>query len=432
MITEKPLFPLRAMAAAAALSFVAGFPVLARADAPAADGTNLPKTWIDPDTGHRVFRLTSEPGSASLYFNDHGYTVDGKDMIYTTGEGDIGVVNLSHFETRIVVKGPVQAISVGHRTRTVFFARATADPYYSTLWSADLDTGVERKLADLPRRGKVFTINADETMAAGTFIVGDGEDYGSPGTLQVNNLDQPANKSEMMATRLAARLPMWIYTVNLRTGKTNNLLFGTDWLNHLQFSPSDPTLLMYCHEGQWWHVDRIWTIRTDGTQNTLIHKRTMEMEIAGHEWWGADGQNIWYQLNYPRGMNTSFVASYNVDTGERIWYRTLPEAASIHHNTSPDGTLFCGDGNRQNPWIIILTPIPVTDDRTLGTNLIKSGTLKVERLVNMSKHDYKLEPNASFTPDQKYIMYRSNIFNGVTYAFAVEVAKADVAQSAAP
>jgi len=74
----------------------------------------------------------------------------------------------------------------------------------------------------------------------------------------------------------------------------------------------------------------------------------------------------------------------------------------------------------------------VTDDRTLGTNLIKSGTLKVERLVNMSKHDYKLEPNASFTPDQKYIMYRSNIFNGVTYAFAVEVAKADVAQSAAP
>ena len=31
---------------------------------------------------------------------------------------------------------------------------------------------------------------------------------------------------------------------------------------------------MYCHEGPWWKVDRIWTIRTDGTGNTLVHKRT--------------------------------------------------------------------------------------------------------------------------------------------------------------
>jgi oligogalacturonide lyase len=424
MIPASRLRPLRAFSFFAALACAAAFPAPVRAEGGATDGGQPPKTWIDPDTGHRVYRITSEPGSASLYFNDHGYTPDGKEMIYTTGDGDIGVVDLTTFATRIVVKGPVQVISVGHRTSTVFFARGTSDPNYSTLWCADLATGTERKLADLPRRGKVFTVNADETMAAGTFIVGDGEDYGSPGTLQVNNLDQPVNKSQMMATRLAARLPMWIYTVDLGTGKTTNLLFGTDWLNHLQFSPSDPGLLMYCHEGQWWHVDRIWTIRTDGTRNTLIHKRTMEMEIAGHEWWSADGRKIWYQLNYPRGMNTTFVASYDVDTGERIWYRSTPDDASIHHNTSPDGTLFCGDGNRQNPWIVLIHPTLIRDDGTLGTNLVKSGTFKAERLVNMSKHDYKLEPNASFTPDQKYLVYRSNIFNGVTYAFAVEVAKA--------
>jgi oligogalacturonide lyase len=424
MIPASPLRPLRAFSVFAALAWAATFPALVRAEAGATDSSQPPKTWIDPDTGHRVYRITSEPGSASLYFNDHGYTPDGKEMIYTTGGGDIGVVDLTTFATRIVVKGPVQVISVGHRTSTVFFARGTSDPNYSTLWCADLATGTERKLADLPRRGKVFTVNADETLAGGTFIVGDGEDYGSPGTLQVNNLDQPVNKSQMMATRLAARLPMWIYTVDLRTGKTTNLLFGTDWLNHLQFSPNDPGLLMYCHEGQWWHVDRIWTIRTDGTQNTLIHKRTMEMEIAGHEWCSADGQKIWYQLNYPRGLNITFVASYDVDTGERICYRSTADDASIHHNTSPDGTLFCGDGNRQNPWIVLIHPTLIRDDRTLGTNLIKTGTFKAERLVNMSKHDYKLEPNASFTPDQKYLIYRSNIFNGVTYAFAVEVAKA--------
>lgn len=52
-----------------------------------------PRTWIDPDTGHRVVRLTDEPGSASLYFNQNAYTPDGKNVVYTT-PGGISVLNL--------------------------------------------------------------------------------------------------------------------------------------------------------------------------------------------------------------------------------------------------------------------------------------------------------------------------------------------------
>jgi oligogalacturonide lyase len=51
------------------------------------------------------------------------------------------------------------------------------------------------------------------------------------------------------------------------------------------------------------------------------------------------------------------------------------------------------------------------------------GVLRAEKLVNMAKHNYRLEPNVSFTPDQKWVVFRSNMF-GDTYAFAVEVAKA--------
>jgi oligogalacturonide lyase len=46
-----------------------------------------PRSWIDADTGHRVVRLTNEPGSASLYFNQNGYTADGLKMVYTTPRG---------------------------------------------------------------------------------------------------------------------------------------------------------------------------------------------------------------------------------------------------------------------------------------------------------------------------------------------------------
>ena len=59
----------------------------------------------------------------------------------------------------------------------------------------------------------------------------------------------------------------------------------------------------------------------------------------------------------------------------------------------------------------------------LYTSLIQGGYLESERLVNMSKQNYRLEPNPSFTPDMKFIVFRSNMF-GPDYAFAVEVAKA--------
>src|SRR5580692_6179099 len=58
-----------------------------------------PKSWIDPDTGHRVIRLTDEPGSASLYFNDNGFTPDGKKMVYLLPKG-LGVVDLTMLAAR--------------------------------------------------------------------------------------------------------------------------------------------------------------------------------------------------------------------------------------------------------------------------------------------------------------------------------------------
>src|SRR5262249_54932738 len=65
------------------------------------------RAWIDSDTGHRVIRLTDEPNSASLYFNQNAYTPDGKKMVYTTPNG-ISVLDLSTLETKSVVMGRVR------------------------------------------------------------------------------------------------------------------------------------------------------------------------------------------------------------------------------------------------------------------------------------------------------------------------------------
>ncbi|NBB42401.1 oligogalacturonate lyase, partial [Sphingobium yanoikuyae] len=45
-----------------------------------------------------------------------------------------------------------------------------------------------------------------------------------------------------------------------------------------------------------------------------------------------------------------------------------------------------------------------------------------ERLVDLASHDYTLEPNQHFTPDGKWLVYRSNIA-GSPAIYAVEIAK---------
>ena len=401
--------------------------VMPATNAPAAPP---PASWVDPDTGHRIIRLTREPGSDSFYFNDNAFTPDGKKMAYLTTNG-ISVLNLETLEAKPLVTVRARQIIVGHHSSTLYYTRTNATRFYSSLWCVNLDTGENRKLADLPRRASVSAINADETLGAGTFIEGDANAGGAyDGTVDLGkmsdlNLGEPANKGEMMNKRLAAKLPMTMFTIDLRTWKLKTLLkHSTDWLNHLQFSPTDSTLLMYCHEGPWQLVDRIWTIRTDGSHNQLVHQRTMENEIAGHEWWGADGKTVFYQLHFPRGGRVSFIASYNVETHQRVWLQYGLDETSIHDNSSPDGQLYCGDGDSRAPWIFLLRPVLVNGPRTLGKNLIKGGYLEPEKLVNMSRQNYRLEPNPTFTLDQKYIIFRSNMF-GPDYAFAVEIAKAD-------
>src|SRR5437764_4236052 len=225
----------------------------------------------------------------------------------------------------------------------------------------------------------------------------------------------------MMERRLAARIPLVLFAIDLKSARVTQLLHSTDWINHLLFSPTDPTLLMFCHEGPWHKVDRIWTIRTDGSQLTKIHNRTIEMEIFGHEFWGADGKTIWYDLQTPRGEDF-WVAGFNLDTGKRTWYHLQRNEWSIHFNVSRDGTLFCGDGGDpgqvarapDGQWIYLFRPELIKNRGKEDKTFVNAGVFHAERLVNMSKHRYRLEPNVSFTPDAKWVVFRSNMF-GPTY-----------------
>ncbi len=381
-----------------------------------------PAEWVDPSTGHRIVRLTDESGSASFYFHQNAYTADGDSMVFTTHEG-LSVIDLKTHKIRPLVEGRVGHVVVGRKTREVFYFKD------DTIYATNLDTGTTRAISTKPelRSGSGFAVNADETLLGGSFVENpraqptppsppSAPASARPQEKPLDHDDNPPGKGEMMERRLAARIPMALFTVEIKTGKVNIFNHSTDWLNHVQFSPTDPRLLMFCHEGPWHKVDRIWTIRTDGTDLRKIHTRTMDMEIAGHEFFNPDGKIIWYDLQTPKGKEF-WLAGVVLATGRTIRYKVQRSEWSVHYNVSPDGKLFAGDGGGPSSvaapgngqWIYLFTP--------------RDGALQAEKLVDLSKHNYHLEPNVTFTPDGKWLVFRSNML-GPTYVFAVELRKA--------
>ena len=400
--------------------------------------------WIDRDTGHRVVQLSREPGSESLYFNLNPFTPDGKKMVFTSPNG-ISVVNLqTHAVEKIVAGEKLHVIMVGRKTGQIYFGQRKIEDGVTNHYVCVVDPGTKsvRQLLKLPRGQQVATVNADETLLAGTITDradwGTNADFFAGGPNQRTDIEradaQRGKKGTMMEERLAKHYPMELFFYNLATGETKICNHCNDWLGHLQFSPTDPNLLMFCHEGPWHKVDRIWTIRPDGSDLKLVHQRTLTMEIAGHEFWSADGRTIWYDLQTPRGQ-VFWLGGYEPATGAQTWFNMQRNEWGVHFNVSPDGQLFSSDGGDgkmvahapDGKWLYLFHP-ELIEDRSAGnvdtSKLIKAGVFHSEKLVNMAKHDYALEPNAMFSPDMKWLIFRSNL-SGANQVYAVELKKGD-------
>jgi oligogalacturonide lyase len=398
-----------------------------------------PREWVEAETGHRVIRLSGGEGGSSLYFHQNTYTPKGDKLIFDTRAG-IAVIDLTRLG-----KEPVQAELIVPEARAISMAWRTPDVYFrkgGTLYATNVETKETREVTTA--RGSV--VNADETL-----LVGFENDAEAPA--KVKELGLPmlvtadlVNRNEPPGRLRPGGRSLAMVVTEIMTGAAKKVHYSTEWLNHLQASPADPHRVLFCHEGAWHQVDRTWTIRTDGTELKLMHKRTMQYEIAGHEFFSYDGKWVWYDLQTPRSKEF-WLAGVNIETGERIRYPVAREHGSVHFNISRDGKLFAGDGGgpgsvaNQTPlpqpktlnppgngqWIYLFTPASTSasapaETIDVGGESVKVGKLEVEKLVDLSKHDYRLEPNVTITPDNKWVVFRSNM-HVATHVYAVEVAK---------
>lgn len=384
-------------------------------------GQKMPDEWIDKDTRHKVIKLTRNDGSnLSFYFHNSPF-IGNKMVYYSSNRNDVsGIQKQETYSTNARNKqlhlldlstlkseqltfhaSPMNGEIVHNKSGNVFYQ------IKDSVFVVNAHSKKSQLVYVFPEdfKANITTVNADATLLAGA------KSDEKEREIFRNNPE----KKDYFNLIYEAKLPRTLFTVNVASKQLNKIFTDSAWLNHVQFSTTDPALLMFCHEGPWHKVNRIWTIDINTKEVKLMHKRTMDMEIAGHEWFAPDGKKIWFDLQQPRGQ-TFFVAGVDVKTGEEVKYAIQRDEWSIHFNLSRDQRLFCGDGGdpgqvakaKDGMWIYLFRP---EGDRFVS-----------EKLVNMKHHIYRLEPNVHFSPDGKWVIFRAN-FEGVENVYAVEITK---------
>lgn len=272
-------------------------------------GKDMPDEWIDKDTHHKVVRLTRTEGrNSSFYFHNNPF-VGNKMAYFNTGKNgrQVYTVDLNTLQSEQVTQqaSPMLGEIVGPKGKAVYYQ------IKDSVFSTDIVSKKTNLLFVFPADFKagVTTLNADETLLGGV--------YSTEAEKEI--FKKYPDKGSYFNRIYEAKLPRTLFTIDIKTGKLQKLFTDSAWLNHVQFSTTDPNLLMFCHEGPWHKVNRIWTIDIHTKEIRLMHKRTMDMEIAGHEWFGPDGKTIWFDLQTPRSVKF-FVAGSDVKTQQEKRY----------------------------------------------------------------------------------------------------------------
>lgn len=378
-------------------------------------GKTMPNQWIDKDTGHRVVKLSNRSGSnRCFYFHNNPFV--GNEMLFhgtipaplgatiSPGMGNaltqIFAVNLKTLNIRQVTQElyDVDTEVLCKKTKELFYQ------HNDTVFCFNIKSMSKRIITVIPRdlKGTIYAVNCNGSILAGVLDCPEMDSL----------LAQYPKQGEHFRVRGLSEIERSIFTIDIHSGKVRKLFSDGAWLSHLQFSPTNPSLLMFCHEGPWDEVDRIWIMDVvKQTPPRLMHKRRIKKEIAGHEWWGKDGKYIYFDLQMPVGKKF-FIGKVDVRTGKECEYELQRDEWSVHFNSSPNDKLLAGDGGTKNSVAASL------NGQWIYKYDYENERLKTTRLVNMRNSNYRIEPNVHFSPNRKWVIFQSN-FEGKGNIYAV-------------
>ncbi|MCD6364877.1 MAG: PD40 domain-containing protein [Planctomycetes bacterium] len=357
-----------------------------------------PLRQADPETGVMVERLSDDVGNTHHpYFTGPMITADGRYLLLSSDRsGSWQVCILDRSAGRIVqlTDGP----DITHTTPCMDIERGIV--YYLSgrcVRSVHIDgsdvrehyqcpEGFSPSILSISSCGRYLAFSYREQMPAST-------DTGKIYSSQAERFFQHPRSVVIM--------------LDLEQQDAKALYGENTQYSHVSISPTDPNIVLFCHEGPWHLLQRMWIVRADTLEVWPLLETQRLLSKCGHEYF-TDGGTVVTQYAERDNVRDELFRHANVliepdgSNERRFWYDGVQpmHVQTSHH----DETLMIGDcGPRANrsdkagaEWMSVIRLVGEKSEMTPLCRHSTSWTVQ---------HSH---PHAVFWPDDKWVSFNSD------------------------
>lgn len=354
------------------------------------------KEYKDPKTGARVRRLTGD-GSSNVhpYFTSWAFVGDGADnAVFVSNRSGAYQWHLLEIPAgRLVQLTAGQKISANmacvSRSGRLFYFDG------SVLHSIKTDTLEDRELYRVPAGFKpaLPTCTTDGRYVAFAYC-------------QETTLSTETGRIySTMHERYYQHPHSVVMRIDAESGAAVAAWGEATWISHVLIHPTQPNLIVFCHEGGGTCVEqRMWIVNLDDTQmrkaSPLYPQRPGESCV--HEYFTQEG-DVGFQYSLDREGGREEYNAFIRPDGTWIRQYLFPGRRPGHIQSNSDNSLVVGDG-------AYLTPDDKEGRNYVGLMTHANGRVEVRRLAwhGTSALTQASHGHPSFSPDDRWVIYNSD------------------------
>lgn len=352
------------------------------------------KELRDPETGARLMQLSGgESDNVHLYFTSESFVSGSESIVFGSNRSGRFQFYLLEIRERRLVQltdgenlRPTMAC-LGGGGHLIYFAG-------SVLRSLKVDTLEDREIYRVPEgwRPRLPTCTADGQYVA--FAYGE--------NLAVST--ETGRIYSAMEETFFQRPGSVIMRIHTGTGKVNAAWGERAWISHVMIHPTNPDLILFCHEGGSRSLQRMWTVNATQERGRKAEPLFVQKpnEYCVHEYFTRQGE-VGYQYEIDREGKREHYNCFIRTDGSWLRQYLLPGRRPGHIQSNTDNTLVVGDCGYLNP-----------EDRDGGNYMSLmthvNGRGQVRRLCRRRIGDTQYSHgHPVFSRDDRWVLFNSRI-----------------------
>ncbi len=391
------------------------------------------REYKDPTTGINIIRLTDNKAFYDRpYFTTTQFSADGRYTLFVSdftgtsvirnpnapavgkiGFGELFLLDMTNGSALQVTEG--EAIKMGHGAHCMISPKGDKAYFYSNEYvkEVNLQTLEVKNLIYVPFSYNFHSLSITDDCRYIAFSVVE-----EIPLLTAGFADPLAESAPGARERYFNGPRSLIIRYDLATDFAECVFGGHHRITHASLKPDDGNCILFCHDGPWHLVQRMWTAKVSSDDVSPLFVQQHNLEGVVHEFFTPSGRiGAQYSFRYKSDMDFFQFADIFIDfdgnNQERYYYSfSRPGHVSINHTE----TLGCGDAAAIRADI---------DHPERYVSLISYDKDRHKAdLEILCEHNTSGKKSAHvhpvFTPDDKYVVYSSDA-DGMLNIYMAEV-----------